>query len=134
MYGVCPRRLESLVATIRPSLVLLVRPPAAANAHRAAGTWADSLSDVEARQAYELRALDSLGDDAPQVRLCSGDADEACELIFDFLCSDVDPPGGGGSGGGGPFGALYGDCSDCESDDEYDYDDEYLKQRPKELS
>ena len=79
--------LESLVATIRPSLVLLIRPPATPPSPREGSNWADSLRDVEARQAYEIRLLDSLGDDAPQVRMCSGDCDEACELIFDFLCN-----------------------------------------------
>ena len=44
------------------------------------------MHDIEARQAYEMRSLDSLGDAAPHVRLCSGDVDECCELIFDFLC------------------------------------------------
>ena len=49
------------------------------------------MTSWQARQAYELRSLESLGDDAPQVRMCSGDCEEACELIFDFLCSETEP-------------------------------------------
>ena len=129
--------LESLVATIRPSLVLLVRPLAAlaaptdapvlggtsrgasgAGASGASGesTWAEALHNAEARQAYELRSLESLGGDAPQVRLCSGDVDEACELIFDFLCSDIDPA----------REHKY-EYDGSEGDDSDDEEDDYLK-------
>ena len=75
--------LESLVGKIRPSLVLLVRP--AQTEKEATAGWLDSLHDLEGRQAYELRALESLGEDAPQVRFCPPDASEACKLILEFL-------------------------------------------------
>jgi len=80
--------LEALVARIRPSLVLLVRHVAHPPPSPRANGWADSLTDVDARQAYELRSLEALGDDAPQVRLCGADADEAAQLIFDHLSSE----------------------------------------------
>ena len=60
--------LEALVARIRPSLVLLVRheglPP---SPRQPAQGWADRLTDVDAHQAYELRTLEALGEEAPQV-------------------------------------------------------------------
>ena len=82
--------LEALCSSIRPSLVLLVRPKVEANGASAGGGWASARHDADARQAYERRALEvSLGADAPQVRLTSGDCTEACELIYDFLCSEA---------------------------------------------
>ena len=81
--------LEHLVARIRPSLVLLVRPMAAAPPSPRNNGWANSLTDVDARQAYELRALEALGDDAPQeVRLCAAVVEEAAQLIFAHLSRD----------------------------------------------
>ena len=106
--------LESLVAKIRPSLVLLVRPSELDKKKSGGSTlaepknrggslsdtltprpdgWANPLHDVEARQAYELRSIEALGESAPQVRLCGRDVDEASKLIFEFLsrpCADDD--------------------------------------------
>ena len=125
--------LESLVAAIRPGLVLLVQPHAAtpvgahggggatnANAGGAARSWADAVHDSEARQAYALRCLEALGDDAPIVRICPASVDECADAVLEFVCSDdaaVGPDhhhhtphhvdhhgGGGGSGGGGGGG------------------------------
>ena len=81
--------LEHLVARIRPSLVLLVRPMAAAPPSPRNNGWANSLTDVDARQAYELRSLEALGADAPQeVRLCAAVVEEAAQLIFAHLSRD----------------------------------------------
>lgn len=77
--------LESLVSKIRPSLVLIVRPTAPLSAPPSGRGWADSMHDVEARQAYELRALEAMGDDAPHVRLCGSDVEEASQLIYEFI-------------------------------------------------
>ena len=79
--------LEALVQRIRPSLVLLVRQPATAVAPSSPrhNGWATSLTDVDARQAYELRSLEALGEDAPEVRLCAADAEEAAQLIVNHL-------------------------------------------------
>jgi hypothetical protein len=103
--------LESLIATIRPALVVLVRPPARRPSPRG-GSWADALHDVEGRQAYELRSLDGLGDDAPQVRMCSDDCEEACELIFEFL-----------RGGAGALRDYRGECSEDEASDDFEYNE-----------
>ena len=75
-------------AAVRPTVVGTgVARKAEDNARRERNTWADTLHDAEARQAYELALVDMACPSAC-VRVCSGDADEACELIFDFLCRE----------------------------------------------
>ena len=97
---------------------------------RAGYTWADSLTDVEARQAYELRALESLSGGAPQVRMCSGEVDEATALIYDFLCAC--------DGEGGASDGLYDGLSVSGSEEEgalaYDGVEQLRELKQKEVA
>jgi hypothetical protein len=90
--------------------VLLIRPKEPPTPHLSARGWADSLHDVEARQAYEMRALEALGPDGPEVRHCAPSADEAAEIILEMLFR---PP-----------------ADDAGADSDYESDDVFAAERP----
>ena len=71
--------LDLLVSRLRPHLVILQQQPESEVGSNS--PLSATALGSETRRAYELRALQALGESAPPVRVCVGGADEATLLI-----------------------------------------------------